>query len=98
MVEIHKTAEGAAQLWNDGEKAGFARWEMETLTFGREHVTVAARQKFDAEDPQLAEFLMAYLEDQWKLSGAAAWKDEEGTLRWYSRALEALYQKHQNKT
>lgn len=94
MVEIHIAAEGAAQLQNDGENAGFARWEMETLRFGRETVTVAVRKEFRAAEPQLAEFLMAYLEDQWKWNGAAAWKDEEGTLRWYSGALERLYQKH----
>lgn len=91
MIEIHLTGENAAKLWNEGVESGCARWRYETLTFGRERVTMAVREEFSAADETTEEFFMAYLEDQWKQKAAAVWKDEKGTMRWYSKALERLY-------
>lgn len=91
MIEIHLTGENTAKLWNEGVESGCASWGYETLQFGRETVTVAVLKAFSAADETLGEFFMAYLEDQWKQKAAAAWKNPDGEMTWYSKALERMY-------
>ncbi len=90
MLEMRETAPGRVELWNGGVRAGGAEWTLDELSWGRERVKTARLTRFEAR-PEDAEALRAYLDYLWQSGGVAAVYEPDGSLTWFSKALEASY-------
>ncbi len=90
MLEMRQTAPGRVEMWNGGVAAGGAEWSMGELAWGREQVKTAHLTRFEAGSED-AEPLRAYLDYLWQSDGVAAVREPDGSLTWFSKALEKSY-------
>lgn len=90
MVEFQPDGPGHVTLVREGQKVGQVRWSIRTLSWGRERVKVALVEALESPDALLPD-LWDYLRYLWQKDAVAA-VCQDGTLTWFSRALEQSWQ------
>ncbi len=91
MLEMRQTGPGRVEMWCGGVPAGGGEWSVEGLSWGRERVQIARLTRFDASAED-TEPLRAYLEFLWKSDGVAGVYEPDGSLTWFSTALQKSYE------
>lgn len=90
MVEFRPDTPGHVTLLREGQAVGQVRWSIHALSWGRERVKVALVEVLDSPKELTAD-LWDYLRYLWQKDAVAAFC-QDGTLTWFSRALEQSWQ------
>lgn len=90
MVAFKPDGPGRVVLTQEGRQVGEVRWSVRALAWGRERAKVALVEVLESP-AQLAPDLWDYLRYLWQKEAVAAFY-HDGTLTWFSRALEQSWQ------